>query len=53
MNDNIVGEVTKFLKGENKPSMVFEFSYENLIFIFLGTLFTIVASALIVKSLTS
>jgi len=52
MNENIVNDVGNFLKGENKPTMIFEFSYENLIFIFLGTVFTIVISSLIVKSIS-
>jgi len=50
---NITNELVKVLQGENKPTVVFEFSYQNIIFILLGLIFTLVVSKLIVHSLTN
>jgi hypothetical protein len=48
----LTNEVTKVLRGENKPTIVFEFSYQNIIFILIGVIFSMVISNLIVNSLT-
>ncbi len=49
----LTNELTKVMTGENKPTIVFEFSYQNIIFILLGVIFTMVISNLIVHSLTT
>jgi hypothetical protein len=50
--NKLVDETTKFIKGENKPVIVFEFSYENLLFIFIGLIIALVVTQLIVNALT-
>ena len=51
--NNIGDDVSKFLQGENKPVIMFEFSYQNLTFIFIGLLLVLVVSQLIVHGITN
>ena len=50
--DNVLDETVKFIKGENKPTIIFEVSYTNLIFIFLGLIITLVLSGVLTHYLT-
>ena len=43
-------ETTKFIKGENKPVIVFEFSYANIVFILVGLIITLVVAQLIINA---
>ncbi len=49
---NLSDETAKFLKGENKPTIVFEFSYLNIAVILIGLIITLTVSSLIVNALT-